>query len=715
MTKAIDRDFPFEQLNIVAELESWRKEINRPMYHIHKWWAQRLGSVFRTIVLSAISNDPDKVWERFYNGYDSTDRIILDPFMGSGTTLGEALKFGAKVIGCDINPISYFLVQKALEAVSLADLNAAYTRLETRVKNRIISYYHTIHERTGEAADILYTFWAMEAPCLSCGNKIPLFNNYIFSRNAYPGRKPEAKAFCPNCNEVITTTYNSEEIICPECDFSYNPKEGTAKRSKFYCSDCGEWHPIQKSIQSTELRPTYKMYANMLWLESGTKVYAKPEQRDIDLYRLASRDLRKSNLPIPEDHIPQGHNTNQARGYNFLFWKDLFNDRQLNSLSILLDGVRQEEDRNLRELLLTLFSSCLEFNSLFCSFKGEGTGAVRHMFYHHILKPERSVLENSVWGFNKSSGTFSSLYKSRLIKAKEYQRNPFELKAVLSDKGKYKGSKIFSNKPIETNLATNFEDLSNNEANTLLLCGDSSDLPIPGGVVDAVVTDPPYFDFVHYSELADYFYAWLKLALQDYHPAFQNHNSRHEAEVQNTNKEIFKENLSKVYAECHRVLKEDGLLIFTFHHSRIEGWESIYKALTAAGFSVIAAYPLKAEMSVATPKNQAKEPINFDSILVCRKRNGRSVDDWATLFTELSNKATEYVERSNNSGRDLSKGDIKVIVIGEALVSLSAYPGDDKTVENIEQALNSLVEKLHKSQVVKIIKPEKTDNQKPLF
>ena len=35
--------FPFEDLSHIAGLESWRKEINRPIYHIHKWRAQRLG------------------------------------------------------------------------------------------------------------------------------------------------------------------------------------------------------------------------------------------------------------------------------------------------------------------------------------------------------------------------------------------------------------------------------------------------------------------------------------------------------------------------------------------------------------------------------------------------------------------------------------------------------------------------------------------------
>ena len=190
MNRAILKDFPFEQLIAVAELESWRKEINRPMYHIHKWWAQRLGSVFRAIVLSALADDKEDIWNRFYKGFDSKGAIVLDPFMGSGTTLGEALKLNARVIGCDINPVSYFLVQKSLEDVSIANLKSAYKRLEKRVKDKIHSYYETVHAATGEKANILYTFWVMQAPCPDCGDFVPLFNRYIFSANAYPSRKP---------------------------------------------------------------------------------------------------------------------------------------------------------------------------------------------------------------------------------------------------------------------------------------------------------------------------------------------------------------------------------------------------------------------------------------------------------------------------------------------------------------------------------------------
>lgn len=47
-------DFPFEFISQLAERESWRKEVHRPIYHIHKWWAKRLGSVFRGILLGSI-------------------------------------------------------------------------------------------------------------------------------------------------------------------------------------------------------------------------------------------------------------------------------------------------------------------------------------------------------------------------------------------------------------------------------------------------------------------------------------------------------------------------------------------------------------------------------------------------------------------------------------------------------------------------------------
>lgn len=63
-------NFPIIEISKLAEKESWRKEINRPIYHLHKWWAQRLGSVFRAILIHLLENHSDDEWELFYqNAY----------------------------------------------------------------------------------------------------------------------------------------------------------------------------------------------------------------------------------------------------------------------------------------------------------------------------------------------------------------------------------------------------------------------------------------------------------------------------------------------------------------------------------------------------------------------------------------------------------------------------------------------------------------------
>jgi hypothetical protein len=68
-SRALEADFPFEKLHLLAELESWRKEVNRPIYHVHKWWANRLGSVFRALILAGNLDPDEDVWAEFYKSH----------------------------------------------------------------------------------------------------------------------------------------------------------------------------------------------------------------------------------------------------------------------------------------------------------------------------------------------------------------------------------------------------------------------------------------------------------------------------------------------------------------------------------------------------------------------------------------------------------------------------------------------------------------------
>jgi putative DNA methylase len=401
----------------------------------------------------------------------------------------------------------------------------------------------------------------------------------------------------------------------------------------------------------------------------GTKVYLKPSRHDFDLLEETRARLREESLPLPDMGVRPGHNTNQTRGYNYHNWRDFFNERQLLCLGILLKRILLIEDKAIRNQFLCLLSSTLEYNNLFCSFKGEGTGAVRPLFSHHILKPERAVLENNVWGTEKSSGTFSTLFRSRLLKAKQYLDAPFEVSVSQSlfDDTKVMGNgKVTSSGKLDLTVTSEWDEFSSKPKAALVINGDGAALPIPDKSVDAVITDPPYFDFVHYSELSDFFYAWLAPVLKQDYGYFSAPDSSHNHEVQGRDPERFTEKLARVLRECHRVLRDDGVLSFSFHHSRAEGWLSIYEAVTNAGFQVVAAHPIYGEMKGASPKSSTKEPITLDAILVCKK--SADIYQYAENVIEAIDAETERISGElKSSGFTLSQADVYVVSMSQAL------------------------------------------------
>src|SRR5206468_3370079 len=115
---------------------------------------------------------------------------------------------------------------------------------------------------------------------------------------------------------------------------------------------------------------------------------------------------------------------------------------------------------------------------------------------------------------------------------------------------------------------------------------------------------PPFFDNVHYSQLADFFYVWQRHILGA-DGVRTDETTRSPEEVQQREADQFEVRLGAVWRECRRALRDDGLLIFTYHHSRPEGWRCMLRALTDARFRIAAVHPIKSEMSLATPKAQA--------------------------------------------------------------------------------------------------------------
>ncbi|HEV2391787.1 MAG TPA: DNA methyltransferase [Verrucomicrobiae bacterium] len=662
--------FPFEFVSELAEMESWRKEVYRPIYHIHKWWAKRLGSVFRAVLLGCVLPERERLSDAFYRLHNFSGVSVFDPFMGSGTTIGEAHKLGLTALGRDINPVACESVRVALGRMDRDALVAAFGQLSGGVGERIRRLYRTT-DAAGHECDALYFFWVKTLPCPACSCAVDLFSSYIFARNAYQDRKPGVQVYCPACAGVFRGNVNDAQASCPHCGQRFDPHTGPAHGAAATCPTCRQSFPIAKTIRAAGHPPSHRLFAKLVLTSSQDKLYLPIGEEDRAAYDRASQELARAGVLLPNLKLEKGYNTKQAINYGYSAWREFFNERQLLALGWLHEAVAGLADEAVRAALLNVFSGVLEFNNMFASYKGEGTGAVRHMFAHHILKPERVPIEGNVWGTSKSSGSFSTLFKSRLLRAIEYRMAPFEIAGASN--GTSEGRRVFrASNAFSGRIETEWPPYALYPRAIYLSCGSSAATGLLDGSVDLVVTDPPFFDNVHYSELADFFFAWQCLGPSQF--GAQRPSTRHAEEVQDARADDFATKLRAVFRECHRVLRNDGLLVFTYHHSRAEGWMSLAEAVLGAGFAVVNAHPLKAEMSVATPKSQAKEPIQLDVVLVCRKRatDARGKAEDRAALRRATDRAAAKARRLNGCGLKLSVNDRRIILISEFLVAACA-------------------------------------------
>jgi putative DNA methylase len=661
--------FPFEFLSTLGERESWRKEIHRPIYHVHKWWAKRLGSVFRGILLGCVSPEGEDLPSAFYRPHSLASISVLDPFMGSGTTIGEAHKLGMTAFGRDINPVAVGAARVGLTPLPVTELQSAFDELAEGVGRRIRQLY-MVKDLEGHASEVLYFFWVMVCGCPKCERDLDLFPSYVIAANAYPKRKPQVQVLCPACGGIFSAHYGDHKVQCGLCGLGLDPRRGVVHGAKATCVSCREEFSVLNALGGR--RPRFRLYAKLVLTSSGLKKYVPATESDIKAYEECGRTLRREEtrgrIRLPSLTLAEGYNTQQAIGYGFRTWREFFNDRQLLALGWLRSAIMGLDSKEARGPLLTLFSGVLEFNNMFASYKGEGTGAVRHMFAHHILKPQRTPLEANVWGTPRSSGSFSTLFRSRLLRAAQYQKQPTEVTRA-------GGESITSSLAFASPVKSWPKGESPTPCAIYLSCGDSKKLGLPSQSVDLVVTDPPFFDNVHYSELADFFYSWQQIGLR-----VEGRTTRSPAEVQDASAREFGEKLGAVLAECSRVLKEEGLLVFTYHHSRDEGWKALSRALRAADFVAVNCHPVKSEMSVAAPKTQAKEPIQLDIILVCRKRTATYA---SPSIEEAFESGKDKIRRLEAIGLCLSRNDRKVVLYGQ----LMTIGGDGANLEALAELI----------------------------
>lgn len=256
----------------------------------------------------------------------------------------------------------------------------------------------------------------------------------------------------------------------------------------------------------------------------------------------------KTELPRRVE-IPAGDKTSALLESGLKYFDELFTTRNLAALQHLRKAIEccgAPED--VKSFLSFTFSSTLKWASKMSHRRGEIIeGWAMHAYWIY-----QRYLEINVWRqfLRRANATIrGKRYTNRLI-------NGYAIKGE------------------------SFSELKKGRATYMILNIDSRELPIPDGEIDAVITDPPYGGNVNYAELSDYF-LWWDSELSPKSGEIVINRSR------GFTLEHYGRGLEKVFRECYRVLREDGLFISTFNSRDLRVVAAFLSALRASGFCYI--------------------------------------------------------------------------------------------------------------------------------
>ena len=497
-------------------------------------------------------------------------------------------------------------------------------------------------------------------------------------------------------------------------------------KSTFACASCGTVDDIREAIAATGKNGPIAMYATQGFCphckEAGEAYNGRFFASVVDTSAYDTSCLewaRRSREDLtgfwPTSEVPFGFMTGMANGdirqaHGFTHWWKMFNPRQLLVHALLLRTIDKSSDSEVSEYVLGAFQQYLRNQSLFTIWNTVAD-KLEPMFSNNNYHPKSTMIENSVFA-DLGRGNWKSQY-GNLAAGASWSAEPYEIikndqlveiKPSLAGHLSGKSNKASCGDPLLHN-----EQLACISASERLTCGTSTELEtIPDGSYDAVVTDPPFSGLLHYSELADFFYVWMRLVLKDRYPDYFGpeytpksleavaNKARHPGDDEETGRSnadtFYQRLLTACWVECKRILKPAGILAFTFHHSEDAPWVSVLESLFDAGFYLEATYPIRSDETKGTGQFGSKM-IEYDIIHVCRERQEEPKRiSWAKLRRQIFEDVREIqalLEHHQEKG--LPEADLRVIRRGKALEYFSSHYGqvykDPDTPMSVLEAL----------------------------
>jgi putative DNA methylase len=719
-----------------------------PTTYLHVWWARRPLTASRAAVLGSLlpADFPHDVFERLLGfgrpgseiiqirqildgkpegvriaiGFDfdrafkrglrvddlrvahnaanelwSSDIVIIDPMAGGGSIPLEAARVGFHTLTNEYNPVGCSILEATTEyPFRFGDKLAARSRAWARVwidraSARLSKFYYE-----PPARGVRDYIFARTVPCPDTQHYTPLVPDWHLAKPnsgarvvAEPIVDKQRGTWKVRIREVGTGAGQIREAPQP----TYNKGKGVSLFT-------GRPIPadyIKAKAQAGEMRN--ELYA--IAVKTPDLKFVEPTAEDFKALADAEKELarlrpgwEKANI-IPTEFYPEVSSDPRPRAYGMPRWADMFAPRQLLCMGVLVEELLKLRPEIIKtdgpelgeavvHLLAFVIDKFLNYNSVLASWNAPRQ-VMRSVFDRHDFSFKASFAEmapcNAGAGLEWATDNVLEAYEelARLAANNEQSR------------------------PVEISL------------------GSATSLPqIADGSITAVVVDPPYADNVQYSELADFFYVWLKRTQGHRHPDWFSTNlsqndqeavvnvSRHlvdggagrkkrkgeTAEAKEKANEFYRKLMVETFTECRRILRDDGVLTVMFTHKQQEKWEALFSSLIKppAAFRITATWPVKTESDKSlhqAKKNAAQSTV----IIVCRKRApGAGVGYFdSAMRREIHEKARERAARLQTEG--LNRVDQLVGAFGPAVEVFSRYDEvrtDTGEPVNVDRALD---------------------------
>lgn len=487
-----------------------------------------------------------------------------------------------------------------------------------------------------------------------------------------------------------------DEVTCPDTGVTFSTSTATIPtRSNYACGACGTVQDVLTTVKASGKSGPVAPYAIQAYspkrdregVAYGGRYFLPADDPRATIAAQREWEARKdTDLAAywPRSELPYGFMTHLLNGgipnHGFTHWWTMFNPRQLLVNALLLKAINEvggaKHRWEAREYVLAAFQQYLRNQNMFCFWDIGYDKLVPHMSNNNY-HPKSNTVENCVFP-RLGRGNWETC-SSSLLETLEWSASPWEL---------------VSNERLASEVPAISEDLSGKSSKAspsdpvvpvnALSCGSATELALANGSFDLVITDPPFGGLLHYSELADFFYVWLRLVLKGRYPdqftgeytpktleAVSN-RARHPEDAD----AYYQRLLTASWKEAHRILKPGGTLAFTFHHSEDAPWVSVLESLFDAGFYLEATYPIRSDETKGDGEFGSRK-IEYDIVHVCRKRTEEpTAVSWAKMRRQVLQdvRALKHMlEHHQKAG--LPEADLQVIRRGKALEYFSRHYG----------------------------------------